>query len=135
MYASFPSSDATISWGSGPEGMRASTCSVAGSTIATVLSLFANTRSVPDEPCANAVLTMKIAATKQPVMRRKSLVIIVISPNHYSQFRQASLHRSPRRRSRGPCPLKVIAAELTRHIHDLADEKKARNFTAFHRLG
>src|SRR5579864_740189 len=134
MYASFPSSDATISCGSGPEGMRASTWSVAGSTIATVLSLFANTRSVPDELWANAVLTMKIAATKQPVMRRKSFVII-ITPNHYSQFRQASLHRSPRRRSRGPCPLKVIAAELARHIHDLADEKQTRNFTAFHRLG
>src|ERR1035438_9582511 len=35
-----------ISWGSGPEGMRARTCNVAGSTMATVWSSFERARSV-----------------------------------------------------------------------------------------
>lgn len=35
----------------------------------------------------------------------------------------------------GPSPLEVETAEVTGHIHDLADEVQARHFARFHGLG
>src|ERR1700693_6204696 len=43
MYANLPSVEATTSWGSGPEGIRAITFRLEGSTIASVWSLLEST--------------------------------------------------------------------------------------------
>src|SRR6267378_8060142 len=61
MYASLPSADATISWGSGPAGTRATICKVAGSTIASELSLFSSTSNAGEGVCA----AVKFAASRK----------------------------------------------------------------------
>src|SRR5947208_13820954 len=61
MYARLPSGDATISCGSCPAGTRATICKFAGSTIASMLSLFSRTSNAGEGVCASA----RFAATKK----------------------------------------------------------------------
>src|ERR1035437_5282407 len=99
--------------------MRARTCKVAGSTMATVLSLFGSTRSVDADAC-------------QRILRRNVLATLIALPPN---FWKGSLQRSTRRRSRCPGPLKVEAAEVARHVDDFTDEVKTWDFADVHRLG
>src|SRR6266404_677798 len=54
MYASLPSGEDSTSWGSGPADTRPTILSVAGSTIASVLSLFSRTSRAGEGVCAAA---------------------------------------------------------------------------------
>src|ERR1700722_13724205 len=135
MKASLPSSDATISCGSGPAGMRARTCKVEGSTMATVLSLFASTRSANDDSCADAPLARTEAAIRHPTILTRLFFFFMSFLSDGSSLNKPNLQRSPRRRSRGPGPLKIKSAELASHVHYFANEKQTWNLTTFHCLG
>src|SRR5882762_6317344 len=68
-----------ISWGSGPAETRARICRVEGSTRATVLSLFASTRSVGEGACANAAITMNVVAMRQQILDMKRVFLRIVS--------------------------------------------------------
>jgi hypothetical protein len=38
-------------------------------------------------------------------------------------------------RTRRPRPLKIEATQMSRNVHNLADEEQSSNFVAFHRFG
>src|SRR4051794_8968107 len=71
-----PSEDATISCGSGPDGTLPRTFNVAGSTTDIVRSVFASTRSLPEDggscPCAwTRVIAATIATANNGIRRLK----------------------------------------------------------------
>src|SRR5467141_3349990 len=46
-----------------------------------------------------------------------------------------TLNRLAGRVTRSPGPLKIVAAQLTRHIDNFSDEEESRDALCFHRLG
>src|SRR6267378_3485278 len=93
MYASFPSADATISWGSGPAGTRATICKFAGSTMISELSLFSSTSNAGEGVCA----MVKFAANRKTLNAPAAQIdlgpefihrLLIIPPDASKSFQQ-----------------------------------------------
>src|ERR1700730_5844530 len=80
MYASLPSGEDSTSWGSGPAGTRPTILSVAGSTIASVLSAFSRTSRAGDVVCAPTQrVVMKSAKNRKLSLLKPEIIIDLIS--------------------------------------------------------
>src|SRR6267378_6035622 len=83
MYASLPSGEDSTSWGSGPAGTRPTILSVAGSTIASILSAFSKTSKAGEGVCATAKPIARKQKSATVPRRDRNLELLLVMINSY----------------------------------------------------